>query len=407
MNLVGNALKFTANGSMEVRYAVETSDDTHSFLRFSVTDTGIGLSSEQQHKLFDKFTQADSSTTRKFGDTGLGLSICKQLVKLMGGEIGVESEAGKGATFWFTLNLANTDTKAAPRLTTDLQAPRSTGKAANGLPQFRARVLVVEDNVTNQAVARGTLKKFGIDIDISSNGQEAVTRLEAEAYDLVFMDCHMPVMDGYSATRLIRDPQSKVLNHAIPIIAMTANAMRGDRNKCIEAGMDGYVAKPVDPAKLCKQLEQWLPDNCQPATAEQTVPAGAEQVQAGAPGPGDASHAAKVVVFDHAEIKKRLMGDADLMQTVCDAFLADMPQQMDSLKAHLEAEDVEGAIIRMHTIKGAAANVGGLALSALAAELEIAGKAGDMRKIRERLTEVDSQYAKLMTAMQESGACNA
>lgn len=187
---------------------------------------------------------------------------------------------------------------------------------------------------------------------------------------------------------------------------LTANAMRGDRKKCLEAGMDGYVAKPVDPAKLCKQLEQWLPGNCHLATAEPAAPVDAGVVQAVAQLPGNDPAAAGIMVFDHAAINKRLMGDADLLQTVCNAFLTDMPQQIDSLKAHLDAEDIASAANRMHTIKGAAANVGGMALSALAAELEMVGKAGNMGQFRERLADVDSHFAQLMTAMQEAGACN-
>jgi len=389
-NLVGNAVKFTKEGEVAVYFSVQQQTDTHTLVRIEVKDTGIGLSSDQQDSLFQRFNQADNSTTRKFGGTGLGLAISKQLVELMEGEIGVESSEGKGSTFWFTMNLANTlEPPARPTLSDlhgqnvlvvddnstnrmllkhlliswqvehyslaesgaealeamkeaaagghpysiailDMQMPnmdglqlaaeikkdpsladtllmmiRSQGQRGDSekfesagfvtylskpieqallyesllsmtsnsqkdvsahkketnreLPQFKARVLVVEDNAVNQMVARGMLKKFGVTVDVVADGKEAVYVLETLPYDLVFMDCQMPVMDGYEASRCIREPQSKVLDKNIPIIAMTANAIKGDREKCIAAGMNDYIAKPVSPNKLQLALQQWLP----------------------------------------------------------------------------------------------------------------------------------------------------
>ncbi|QDF67120.1 response regulator [Shewanella sp. SNU WT4] len=397
-NLLGNAIKFTERGEVAVYYSVQQQSETHSWVRFDITDTGIGLSEEQQRGLFDRFSQADGSTTRKYGGTGLGLAICKQLVEMMGGEIGVTSVLGKGSTFWFTLNLARAKAQPPEPVRTDLTAQKLLivdDNATNGrlleqllshwqidhlwvdnaaaalvalhdaanegdpytiaiidrqmptmdglqlgraikadlsinttrllllntsgqrsdaqkfeaagfdgfhnkpieqsllynellkvaritpesvesasqhtgreLPQFNARVLVVEDNMTNQLVAKGLLSKFAVRIDVANNGQEALIALTKTAYDLVFMDCQMPVMDGYEASRHIRDEQSQVQNHAIPIIAMTANAMQGDRELCLGAGMSDYIAKPIDPAKLQRALSEWLPAHCQLAASE-------------------------------------------------------------------------------------------------------------------------------------------
>lgn len=388
-NLVSNAIKFTEQGDVAVYCTVQERKEDHTVLRFEVKDTGIGISEKLQNKLFERFSQADGSTTRKYGGTGLGLSISKQLVELMGGEIGIKSVKGKSTTFWFTLCLANSTTavplkntnklhnqkilvvddnltnltllaqlftnwqvehtlvvsgKAALEKLTkavaqgqpyhiaviDMEMPEMNGvelgrviksdislsdthllllssqgqsadtekfKAAgfnaclskpidqvlfynallqlsgitddeqtmntafnvNEIPQFTAKVLVVEDNATNQMVAKGLLKKFGIEVELAGNGVEALKSLEQLDFDLVFMDCQMPEMDGYEATRCIRDPQSTVLDHVVPIIAMTANSMQGDREKCLAAGMNDFISKPVNPVKVHQALQRWLP----------------------------------------------------------------------------------------------------------------------------------------------------
>ncbi|MCP4996796.1 MAG: response regulator [Gammaproteobacteria bacterium] len=265
-NLVGNATKFTEKG--KIRLAVTRvqnrpnchDQDHDEMLRIAVTDTGIGIAPENQVKLFQAFTQADGSTTRKFGGTGLGLAIAQQLSGLMGGEMGVNSVLGEGSEFWFTVKLI------------PVEEPLKTSEAANSKPnpdtdntlvideesQSTARVLLVEDNIVNQKVALGILKKNNVEVETVLNGQEAVEALVAKPFDIVLMDCQMPVMDGYQATKIIRDPASEVQNHGITIIAMTANAMEGDRKKCLDAGMDDYLSKPVRPRLLRQMLEKWL-----------------------------------------------------------------------------------------------------------------------------------------------------
>jgi signal transduction histidine kinase/CheY-like chemotaxis protein len=259
LNLASNAVKFTERGGVHIK--VSPSDAAR--IRIDVTDTGIGITSEQLPSLFRQFTQADSSTTRRYGGTGLGLAISKSLVELMGGEIGAVSEPGKGSTFWFVLPLAAV---TQPFTDTASTAAMSKPAAADPAPttavvtaQVRSRLLLVEDNIVNQRIAVHMLAKLGCDIDIAQHGREAVERLSRIDYDLVFMDCQMPEMDGYEATRVIRDPASSVLNHDIAVIAMTANAFAEDRERCLNAGMNDFMAKPIDRHKLAAMLAKWLP----------------------------------------------------------------------------------------------------------------------------------------------------
>ncbi|MGK0247577.1 MAG: PAS domain S-box-containing protein [Oleispira sp.] len=273
-NLIGNALKFTPQGEVSVHYTLQTgSAEACNQVRFEITDTGIGLSLEQQTTLFERFSQADESTTRQYGGTGLGLSICKQLVTLMDGEIGVESAEGKGSTFWFTLDLANAinvpsaNKTIANKTITNKTIANKTIISGNDIkndpikkePGLNGRVLIVEDNATNQKVSQLLLDKLGIHADIACNGLEALQVLENQPYDLVLMDCLMPVMDGFKASRKIRESDSKVLNRSIPIVALTASTMKQDQEKCLAAGMNDFLSKPVEVDKLQQALLSWLP----------------------------------------------------------------------------------------------------------------------------------------------------
>jgi PAS domain S-box-containing protein len=274
LNLAGNALKFTKEGQVSVQVDIQASAERTAILLFQVSDTGVGIAQDRIPKLFSPFVQADSSTTRKYGGTGLGLAISKRLVELMGGEIGVRSQEGQGSTFWFSVifplqpnqttvplvpTLAEEDEGRVSHFQRGPVRPSGDSDSNTLIKPTSVRVLVAEDNPANQRVATVMLRQLGYHADSVANGQEAVALLRKVPYDLVLMDCAMPVMDGYEATRLIRQPQSGVLDHKIPIIAMTANAMEGDRDKCLQAGMNDYMAKPIQPAYMSSVLERWVP----------------------------------------------------------------------------------------------------------------------------------------------------
>ena len=248
LNLIGNAVKFTERGTIEVR--VEALDrEAVPRLCFEVRDTGIGIPADVLPHLFQKFTQGDSSTTRRFGGTGLGLAISKQLVQLMGGELRVESQLGQGSTFRFELRLP-ADASAPPSV-----LPRVTQPSPQRATLERTwHVLLVEDNVVNQTVAKHLLSRAGCRVDVAENGRQAVEMVERSAYDVVFMDCLMPEMDGYDATAEIRRREAP--GTRVRIVAMTANALRGDRERCLAVGMDDYLSKPLNPDELAAAFKR-------------------------------------------------------------------------------------------------------------------------------------------------------
>jgi signal transduction histidine kinase len=258
LNLLNNAVKFTDKGEVSLEVAQLGEKDGVIELRFSVRDTGIGMSEEVRKKLFQSFTQADASTTRRFGGTGLGLAICRKLVELMGGAISVTSEPGKGSTFWFTLpfmkqkphDLVIDGSVAKP------ESPSGAHVIASAAALNGTRILLAEDNKINQMVGVKQLQKLGCHVDIANNGLEAVEAWKRNKYRVILMDCHMPEMDGYEATRKIREWEAEQNLPRARIIAMTASVRNEDRDLCLEAGMDDFISKPVDTGQLKNALEK-------------------------------------------------------------------------------------------------------------------------------------------------------
>ena len=388
-NLVGNAIKFTERGEVTLYTALESQGDGTATIRFAVSDTGIGIRREQIPALFSPFVQADASTTRRYGGTGLGLAICKQLVEMMQGTIGVDSREGRGSTFWFTAVL-----QLEPAAQQHLPGEREDGRfgTPRGTARIRtdARILVAEDNATNREVVLVQLQKLGYRANAVSNGAEAVEALQhggtlrQGGYDLVLMDCEMPVMDGFEATRRIRES----IQPGIPIIAVTADAMSGDRDRCLSKGMNDYISKPVDLGQLADVLARWLP-----------VSGAGDAVQTSGQRDGEQAEA----VFNLEALLRRLMGDRQLAGTIVKGFLQDVPSQLNNLRARLDQNDAHGARRQAHALKGAAATVAAERLRGTAFEMERAGAAGQLDRCGELMPQVVEEFDRFKSALDLAG----
>jgi len=512
INLIGNAIKFTKKGEIAINVGLADENENEAILKFSVRDTGIGIPTDKIHTLFDSFSQVDSSTTRKFGGTGLGLTIAKQLTEMMGGEISVQSEKGKGSTFHFTTKLkkqpgANNKSlliddmllnavkqvrilgvddnatnrrvlemmfsswqcnfeivangnaaleklqKAAANnkpfniVITDMQMPEIDGEqlgkkirqderfedttlvmmtslGARGdvkrlekigfsayltkpLKQSQLfdclmtilghqqksqlqtdkmitrhtiaekrktglRILLAEDNIVNQKVALRLLSKMGYRADAVADGKEAVKSLADIPYDLVLMDIQMPVMDGYEATSMIRNVNSIVKNHNIPIIAMTANAMKGDREKCLAVGMDDYVSKPINPEHLAATLGKWLSGN---GSSDTDGPVFKNE------------NNYKNIIFDRAALLNRVGGDEGFLNELLGLFLDEVPKLMKAIQSAIDTDDRILLHRSAHTLKGSGGNISANELQQIALQLEKISKEGEMATITSLLDE--------------------
>jgi CheY-like chemotaxis protein len=515
INLVENALKFTAQGEVSVKVSLQQEDDREAVIRVTVSDTGIGILKERQDTLFDAFSQVDGSSTREYGGTGLGLTISKELVDMMDGEIGVESEPGKGSIFSFTavfekqperdeipqeemksisgerilvvddnatnrrlisLLLDSWDCKyeqvgdgqsaldemkkAAARgapyriAIVDMQMPgmdgETLGRKIKEDPQLqntllvmmtslgrrgdvsrveeigfaayltkpvkqallyeclvtvhsnkqppsekpqriitrhsitearwrKVRILVVEDNITNQKVILGLLGKLGCRADAVASGLEAIKALESVPYDLVLMDIRMPEMDGYEATRYIRKNKERLAvrrsqpnKHHIPIIAMTAGDSKWDRDKCLDAGMDDFLPKPVEPREMVEMIGKWLaePEGVQPEEA---------------------------AVFDRDGLLDRLMEDEELLEELVDDFITEIRERFEALDEALKKNDPNDIRNQGHTIKGTSGNMGAVALQKVAARLQAVGEANDMESAANLIDRLKEQFHLFIT----------
>ncbi|MEI7759372.1 MAG: ATP-binding protein [Thermoleophilia bacterium] len=365
LNLGSNAVKFTEKGTVSVEVAVTRADTDTVVLDFRVRDSGIGLTAEETERLFTSFAQADPSTTRKYGGTGLGLVISKQLVDLMGGHIQVESKPGQGSVFSFTARFGQTaaaPTRDRPHTTTEEL------EAAQALLQG-AHILVVEDNLFNQDLARELLEQHGAIVAVANNGREALDHLHAHPCDIILMDVQMPVMDGYQATQQIR--ATPTLTHHT-VIALSANAMADERQRCLDAGMDDTQTKPIDPDTLYLTLARWLRPN------KETTP-----------GKGTATAApTDTPPIDMTVLGKLLNNDPAKMQQFTDQFLQTARAAAAEIEAAYRRRDPTAIAALGHKHKSAAASIGATSFATLCQELETAGNAGNWPRVQILFTQI-------------------
>jgi PAS domain S-box-containing protein len=549
VNLVENAIKFTEHGEVLVRIEPVQEENQRNILRFEVSDTGIGIPEERCQAIFDRFVQADGSTTRRYGGTGLGLAISKQLVEMMGGEIGVNSEVGHGSTFWFTLPLQKAQVSqpvaaAAPAnlqdfrvlivddnatnrrifsrmlenfgyqvtaiasgqevlptlfralltkepyqlILLDMQMPGMDGEQTlqmirrepltqdvkvvvltsmgrrneldrvielgvsgyllKPIKQYQLRetlesifvgkkgssrqmvtytsgnpattrddgqpvhLLLVEDNVINQKMARALLTRQGYQVDLAGNGMEAVTVARSGGYDLIFMDVQMPDMDGFEATRLIREEEGS--QRHTPIIAMTAYALHGDRQRCLDAGMDDYVSKPLDPRKVIQTIQRWTDGGIQEEASPQDVEANTPTGQNGTgslpaqpvekiiqkppvppAGSSNGMQQKTAVPLAVERALDRFSNDRDFYYNLLEEFLLSLPDRLSEMKVSLEKGEAQNLSYLAHNLKGVSANFGADELSQLSAALDESCRSGDLVAARRLTVEIEAAAARL------------
>ncbi len=365
-NLVSNAVKFTDEGSVIVSVGYEKNR-----LRYEVADTGIGIAKEHQKGLFEKFSQVDPSLHRRHGGTGLGLAICRELVRQLGGDIGLASDAGVGSSFWFEIPVepsCKSPCELAPRFET---APEMT---------IDARILLAEDSQTNALVAKGFLAAVGARVDVVTNGIEVLEAAESRAYDLIVMDVSMPDMDGIEATRRLRAEPGWA--RTAPILALTANASREDRRRCLEAGMDAFLTKPIERSKLLLGVQNILSAKPRQDDGPRSRPAP----------PVDAE--TRCAFFDCDAIRRDFSDLPDLFAAIVSAFEEELAGRLARAEAALADEDARAAGAEGHGLKGAAANVHAGPLSAAGAALEEAGRSGDVAAARAAFAELKALAAR-------------
>jgi CheY-like chemotaxis protein/nitrogen-specific signal transduction histidine kinase/HPt (histidine-containing phosphotransfer) domain-containing protein len=378
VNLLGNAVKFTEQGTILLRVSLVEQGECDHVLKFEVQDSGVGIAGESIGKLFQPFSQVDSSTTRRYGGSGLGLSICAKLIKLMAGDLGVHSDYGHGSTFWFSLPLAIVKPSCA------MEVAPADGKPADHLAIFgeiaadappgahkAIRLLFVDDEETNRIVMAETFRHAGVEIVLAENGQEAIELCRSNRFNLIFMDCQMPVKDGFAATRTILEEAERNQRKPPPIIALTADATASAKKRCQEVGMVDYLIKPLDFKKLQAVLSSWLPE-----LRASVVP----KSLAATPADGDSPTIDGTVVINTA-VLSRLREHVGNITPVAGVFLRSLDRRVAELERAVQARESAAINKVAHTMKGSSSQFGAEELAHLCLLAENMGKNGNIAQI--------------------------
>ncbi len=383
VNLVGNALKFTEQGGVTVEVSRPAREpdgvpisDQGILLLFSVKDTGIGISQENQDKIFEMFRQAQGSITRKYGGTGMGLAICRQLTALMGGSVCVKSEEGKGSTFLFSAIFELGDTENVHVEEDESSSPDTSGDSL--------KILVAEDNPINAKIASAFLERLGHSPSGAVNGKDAIRRLSEKHFDLLFMDVEMPKMDGIEATRRIRKSEAGPENRRIPIIAMTAHTLSEFREKCEAAGMDDFMTKPVDFPKLAAIIEK----NISPDRGRVPEPVDC--------GPADN---AETPLLNREVALHRFGNDEAFLQEMYDAFVEDTPEMIAELRNAIIAGNMANIAIHAHSFKGTCGMIEALSCRDIAIQLQLATKEGRREQFMPLFKRLEQELIQVMSMM--------
>ncbi|MBF0191346.1 MAG: PAS domain S-box protein [Magnetococcales bacterium] len=382
-NLLGNAVKFTGEGVILLEVEAGEATARGNMARFTVRDTGIGIPPDKLAVIFDPFTQVDSSHSRQFGGTGLGLALCRRLVEQTGGQLWVESRVGEGSAFHFTVPLVDASAGECEPVRSE---PPLTLLASGGAFGPDVRVLLVEDDPVNRKVVSVMLRKLGIGFETAGNGLEALEALRSRVFDLVLMDCQMPVMDGFTATSQWREWESSSGAHRTPIVAVTAFALQGDRERCLAAGMDDYLAKPLNFNRFKSALSRWLL-GCGP---ESSVVVAAEAV--GEP---------ECLNGRILEQLREVLGE-EAVREVAQAFLDILPERLAAIREALAGGDAEGVHLVTHPLKSPSRQLGAIEFSVLATELDTLTRQGSLVGAKELAVRLEAESARVMAAL---GAC--